>query len=166
VSSSDLSPDSPSPAAKPAKPAKRTPRETVELLLRMTVEGTRDQMADLYAPDVHVEMPFTPAGFPSETRGSATIRARMKAVESLWTFDSVDGVVLHETADPQVVVAEFRVHGRLSATSDEFSLGFVNVIRVVDGLIVSSRDYGNPLESQKLAAALSGPLESAQPSAS
>jgi uncharacterized protein len=153
VSASDSSPA--------AKPTDRTPRETVELLLRTMVEGTRDQMADLYAPDVHIVMPFTPAGFPSESRGSATMRARMKSVESLWSFDCVDGVTLHETADPQVVVAEFRVHGHLSATSEEFSLGYVNVLRVVDGLIVSSRDYGNPLESQKLAAALSGPLADA-----
>jgi ketosteroid isomerase-like protein len=141
-------------------PIVRTPRETVELLLRTTVEGTRSDLADLYAPDVVVEMPFTRPGFPSRTEGGETIRTRMKAVEGLWTYDSVDGVTLHDTADPEVVIAEFRVHGHLTANREPFTLGYINVVRVVDGLIVSSRDYGNPLESQVLMSALPRPLDS------
>ncbi|MEZ0092351.1 nuclear transport factor 2 family protein [Streptacidiphilus sp. EB129] len=141
-------------------PLVRTPRETVALLLRTTVEGTRSDLADLYAPDVVVEMPFTRPGFPSRTEGGETIRTRMKAVEGLWTYDSVDGVTLHDTADPEVVIAEFRVHGHLTANREPFTLGYINVVRVVDGLIVSSRDYGNPLESQVLMSALPRPLDS------
>jgi ketosteroid isomerase-like protein len=140
--------------------AARTPRETVELLLRTTVEGTRSDLADLYAPDVVVEMPFTRPGFPTRTKGNETLRTRMQAVEGLWTYDSVDGVTLHDTADPEVVIAEFRVHGRLTANQEPFTLGYVNVVRVVDGLIVSSRDYGNPLESEVLLSALPRPLDS------
>ncbi|MBC3841806.1 nuclear transport factor 2 family protein [Streptacidiphilus sp. 4-A2] len=139
----------------------RTPRETVELLLRTTVEGSRSDLADLYAPDVVVEMPFIrSSGFPARTEGNATMRARMKAVEGLWSFDSVDGVTLHDTADPEVVIAEFRVHGRIAATQQPFSLGYINVIRVADGLIVSSRDYGNPLEADTILSALPQPLDS------
>lgn len=132
----------------------RTARETVELLLRTTVEGSRDDLADLYAPDVVLEMPFVRPGFPGRTEGSETLRSRMKAVEGLWSYDAVDVVALHDTADPEVVVAEFRVHGRTTGDGTAFTLGFVNVIRVVDGLVVSSRDYGNPLEGEFLATLL------------
>ena len=138
----------------------RTPRETVELLLRTTVEGTRSDLADLYAPEVVVEMPFARSGIPSRTEGSETLRTRMKAFEGLWTYDRVDGVTLHDTADPEVVIAEFRVHGHVTANQEPFTLGYINVVRVVDGLIVSSRDYGNPLESEVLISALPRPLNS------
>ena len=143
-----------------SSPTDRTPRETVELLLRTTVEGDRGDLADLYAPDVVVEMPFTRPGFPSQTEGNETLRTRMKAVEGLWTYDHVDGVTLHDTADSEVVIAEFRVHGHVTANREPFTLGYINVVRVVDGLIVSSRDYGNPLESEALISALPRPLDS------
>lgn len=129
----------------------RTARETVELLLHTTVSGTRDQMADLYAPDVVIEIPFAPDGIPAVTNGRETMRARMNAAASLFTFDSVSDVTLHETADPEVVIAEYRIHGHLSSSGKPFSLTFVMVTRVRDGLIVWSRDYGNPLETAALA---------------
>ena len=129
----------------------RTARETVELLLRTAVSGTRDQMADLYAPDVAVEIPFAPDGIAAVTNGRETMRARMNAAASFFTFDSVSDVTLHETADPEVVIVEYRIHGHLFSSGKPFSLTFVMVTRVRDGLIVWSRDYGNPLETAALA---------------
>lgn len=128
----------------------RTARETVELLLHTTVTGTRDQLADLYAPDVVVEIPFAPDGIPTVTKGQETMRARMNAAASLFAFDSVTDVTLHETTDPEVIVTEYRIHGHLTSSGKPFSLSYVMVIRVQDGLIVSSRDYGNPLEAAAL----------------
>jgi len=130
--------------------ALRTPRQTVELLLRATAEGTRDQMADLYAPDAMIEIPFAPHGIPAVTTGRETLRARMNAAAALLAFDSVADVTLHETADPEVIVAEYRVHGHLATDGRPFALGYITVTRVRDGLIVSSRDYGNPLEAAAL----------------
>lgn len=92
------------------------------------------------------------------TTGRETMRARMKATAGLWSFHTVDEVTLHETADPEVAIAEFRVHGRITATGEPFALTYINVIRVVDGLIVSSRDYGNPQESLTLRTALAAPI--------
>jgi ketosteroid isomerase-like protein len=128
----------------------RTARETLELLLHTTVSGTRDQMADLYAPDVVIEIPFAPDGIPAVTNGRETMRARMNAAASHFTFDSVSDVTLHETADPEVIIAEYRIHGHLGSSGKPFSLTFVMVSRVRDGLIVWSRDYGNPLETARL----------------
>ena len=92
----------------------RTARETVELLLRTTAEGTRDQIADLYDPEVVIEIPFSPDGIPNVTKGRETMRARMNAAASLLAFDSVEDVTLHETADPEVVIAEYRILGHLA----------------------------------------------------
>lgn len=128
----------------------RTARETVELLLRTAVEGTRDDIADLYAPNTVIEFGFAPPGGPATSQGRETLRQRMKATEHLWHFDSVNDITLHSTTDPEVVVAEYKIRGTISATEAPFTLTNICVIRVVDGLIVSSRDYSNPQESEAL----------------
>ena len=48
----------------------RTPRETIELLIRITTEGDRSELADLYSPDVVIDMPFTRPGFPGPPRAT------------------------------------------------------------------------------------------------
>lgn len=124
----------------------RTPRQTIELFLHAVAHGTRDDLADLYAPDVRIEIPFTPAGAPQLSEGREEIRTRMKSAEALWGFDEVRGVTVHDTGDPGVVIAEYQVHGRLTATGRAFSLRYISVFGVEDGLIAWARDYGNPLE--------------------
>jgi ketosteroid isomerase-like protein len=131
--------------------ATRTPRATAELLLHTLVHGRRTEIADLYAPDVRIENPWAPDGVPSEAAGREGLRARMAGTEELWSFDSVRDVVLHETADPQVIVLEYRVGATMRASSAPFELGFVSILRVVDGLIASARDYSNPLETAEVA---------------
>lgn len=129
----------------------RSPRETVELMLRTVTEGSRQDLADLYAPDVRIEIPWSSEGMPAVTEGREVLRARMTATADLWDFDSVQDVVIHETVDPQVVIVEYRVNGTMRGSADKFGLGFVSILRVVDGLIAEARDYGNPLETAELA---------------
>ena len=131
----------------------RSPRETAELLLRTVAAGTRDELADLYAPDVRIVNVWAPGG-PSTSEGREPMRARMKATADLWDFESVADVALHETAEPEVVIAEYRVNGRIRSTGAAFSLGFVSVLRIVDGLIADARDYSNPQETGELTALL------------
>jgi len=54
-------------------------------------------------------------------------------------------VLVHQTADPEVVIAEFAYHGRALETGRSFVLPCVFIMRVRDGLIVESRDYGDHL---------------------
>lgn len=127
----------------------RTARQTAELMLRTVAEGTRDELADLYAPDVRLVNVWAPGG-PAVSEGREHLRARMNATAKLWDFESTADVSLHETADPEVIVLEYRVNGRLTADGKPFSLGFVSVLRIVDGLIVQARDYSNPEETGAL----------------
>ncbi len=128
----------------------RTPRETIELFLHTVTHGTRDQLADLYAPDVRIEIPFAPGGVPQVSQGREEIRTRMKSAEVLWRFESVRDVTVHDTGEPDVIIAEYRVHGVLAASGRAFDLGYISVFRIEDGLITWARDYGNPLEVQEL----------------
>ena len=130
----------------------RTPRETVELLLHTYVHGRRPDIADLYAPEVHIENLWVRDGVPSEFRGDReALRARYEQSEKLLSFDSVHDVHIHEGADPEVVVVELRFGVSLRESGAKFSIGFVWIMRIVDGLIASSRDYSNPLETVELA---------------
>lgn len=128
----------------------RTTRETVELLLRTITEGSRDDVADLYAEDVLISNPYAPDGVPSESRGNAMLRERMNRFQQFLAYDKVEDVTVHETADPQVAVVEFTLVGRLLPAEQPFQLRAVNVMRIVDGLIAESRDYTDGLRAAKL----------------
>jgi uncharacterized protein len=52
-------------------------------------------------------------------------------------------VRVHETADPEVIVAEFDYHGRVSSTGRDFDVANVQILTVRDGLIVATRDFHN-----------------------
>jgi hypothetical protein len=53
-----------------------------------------------------------------------------------------DAVRVHDTADPEVVIAEFDYDGR-AARGRTFRVSNIQVLRVRDGLIVETRDYHN-----------------------
>ncbi len=130
----------------------RTPRETVEQLLRATVSATPGGMADCYAPEVVIEMPFAVDGLypPRIHTTREELRARFQAGTASRQYKRLSNVTIHETADPEVIVAEYELHGDLAATGESFSLRFAMVITVRDGHIVHSRDYTNPIAGARL----------------
>ena len=128
----------------------RTTRETIELMLRTAVEGSRDDLADLYAEDVAITNPFVPEGVARESRGNAALRARMKNFAQHLDYTAVKDVTIHETTDPQVAIVEFTMVGTLKPAGTPFELASINVIRVVDGLIAESRDYSDGLRAAAL----------------
>ncbi|MFC1402863.1 MULTISPECIES: nuclear transport factor 2 family protein [Streptacidiphilus] len=128
----------------------RTARETVDLMLHTIVHGTRDDLADLYAPDTVITNPFAPDGVPASVTGNEQLRARMKAMGDLIRYHSVDDVTVHETREPGTVVVEFGVSGTIVASGTPFSLRFVNIVRVMDGLIAESRDYSDSVRAAQL----------------
>lgn len=56
----------------------------------------------------------------------------------------LDNVAVHESTDPEVVVVEYDLHGQFR-DQEPFVLSYVMVMRVRDGLVLTSRDYGNPV---------------------
>jgi hypothetical protein len=126
-----------------------TPREVVERVLQVIVGPDRERMADLYADDVEIEMPFLSPGTPPLSGGREGLRARLAGAAKVMDLEKVDNVHIHGTDDPEVVVAEYRVHGRFIATGRPLTSTFIMVTRVRDGLIVHSRDYANPLAGRE-----------------
>lgn len=127
------------------------------------IEVQLDQLASLYAEQTDVRHPFAPLGdTPLRTRDElrrhfATGPALTKGVERF----EPDGMLVHETSDPEVVIVEFSYTG--SAKGRPFKLPRIFVVRVRDGEIVESRDYSDHVSLarafgglEELAAALVG----------
>lgn len=128
----------------------RTPREVVEQVRRM-VAGEDVVFADLFADDGVLEYPFAPPGQPRILAGRKAIRAYHAAAgrRRLLDMEGVD-LLVRETDDPEVVVAEIEHHGRSLATGSDYRFRALGVIRVRDGEIVHYADYLNPIAVAEL----------------
>jgi ketosteroid isomerase-like protein len=111
----------------------------VPSLARRRSRPTRDLLAD----DVVIEGPFAPPGRPRRfTRRdeflafAAAGRAALPA-----QFEEVRNVVVHETADPDVIVVEYELAGTVTTTGRRAAAPFIGVLRVRDGKVVGWREY-------------------------
>jgi ketosteroid isomerase-like protein len=102
-----------------------------------------DELPGLYAEDTVVTHPFAAPAAP--LRGRAALQRHFAEAAGMDLEMTVRDVVVHETADPEVVIAEFAYEGRVTATGRAFTVRNVFVLRVRDGLVVESRDYADHL---------------------
>ena len=119
---------------------------------------TRDgSLSELYAADAVHEWPFPLPGIPQRLVGRDQITAWHERMSteggSRFRFDRFDNVVVHDTADPEVIIAEYDIHGAATATNQPFVFSYVLVLRVRNGQIVHLRDYLNPLAMTKVTSA-------------
>lgn len=130
----------------------RSPRQTVEQFLQATIGGKPGDIADCYAPEVVIEMPFAiEALYPSRIETTReSLRARFTAGAPVRRYTSLSDVVVRETDDPDVIVAEYTLHGEMTATGESFASRYVMVITVRDGHIVRSRDYSDPIAGARI----------------
>ena len=120
-----------------------SPREVFERLVHGVADGRWDELPDLYAEDAVVVHPFEPSGAPPLV-GRDALREHFRppgdGTELPFRFQPRN-IVVHQTTDPEVIVAEFEYHGTVVATGAPLTLPAVFILRVRDGRIVSSRDY-------------------------
>ncbi|MBE1612993.1 ketosteroid isomerase-like protein [Actinopolymorpha pittospori] len=131
-------PTVPDPMAEPT-----TPREVYAALVRAIVAADADAAADLYAEDGVLELVFTRPGIVPRRQGREDIR---EAARAGWDalplrFESHRTVALHDSPDPEVVIAEFELAGTSLAGGRAFTLSMLVILRVRDGHIVHQREY-------------------------
>ncbi|WP_232662619.1 nuclear transport factor 2 family protein [Pseudonocardia sp. TRM90224] len=126
-----------------------------EVFLKL-VNGVADQdvaaLPQLYAEHTDVRHPMAPLGIPPLTT-RAELRKHFERPElaqvARLRVRPAD-IVVHETADPEVIVAEFSYAGTHPETGEAFAVPCVFVMRVRDGEIVESRDYVDHLRFARL----------------
>jgi ketosteroid isomerase-like protein len=121
-------------------------REVFEKAMRvefLSGEVRGDHLAD----NVVIEWPFAALGRPRRIEGKAAFLAMAGPARRAMPFRIDECVIdaVHETADPDVAVIEYRLGGTMTATGERGSTGLIAVIRVRDERVVHWREYQDTL---------------------
>jgi ketosteroid isomerase-like protein len=92
------------------------PQEVFQRAIRLVQDRDLDSYVELFADDGTLEFPFAPPGAPQRMQGRVEIRRSLgplwqRARQSGRRVTGYDPVVVHNTTDPEVIVAEFTLHG-------------------------------------------------------
>jgi len=133
-----------------------TPREVYLRFLDLVGRDRWSELADLYAEDAVVEQPYARPE-PRRILGREALRARFAIADELPIRLRPVDVAVHETGDPEVIVAEFDYDVLLAATGERrLRTANVIVLRIRDGRIVRSRDFHDTEAIGAVVAAASG----------
>ena len=122
-----------------------TPADVLARRRQLTLSRDVDGYAGLFAPDAVVEWPFAPPGAPARLEGQEAIREHSRQVlASPLQLEEYEVTELYQAQDPEVVIAEMRVTGTVTATGQPFTATSIQVLRIRDGQIVLFRDFANP----------------------
>jgi ketosteroid isomerase-like protein len=127
-----------------------SPRDVFLRLVHGVAEGRVDELPDLYAERTDVRHPMaTPEAEPLVSRRALQEHfAGPPGARAPIPQRRVVDVVVHETADPEVIVAEFAYEFAMQDGSAT-KVPCVFVMRVRNGEIVESRDYIDPIRAHQ-----------------
>jgi ketosteroid isomerase-like protein len=127
-----------------------SPREVFLALVHGVAEERWDELPALYAEQTDVRHPFDPLRAPA-LRTRDELREHFRpAGAGPRLHRRATNITIHETADPEVIVAEFEYQGTVAGTGEPFVQPGIFVLRVRDGRIVSSRDYFDHLTTARV----------------
>ena len=95
-----------------------------------------------FSDDAIIDYPFALPG-PTQLNGQEAIKKYFAATSAYPLKLQMRNMVVHETPDPEVVVAEWDYDGVLTTTGRTFRVSNITVTTVRNGKIVASRDYHN-----------------------
>ena len=127
-----------------------SPAEVLDRLVHGVGDKRWDDLPALYAERTHVVHPMDPgrAG-PLLTRAELEQHFRRGARTLGEIRFEPAAITVHQTADPEVIVAEFEYQGTADGSGEPVAVPGVFVLRVRDGQIVSSRDYFDHLTAAR-----------------
>jgi ketosteroid isomerase-like protein len=128
----------------------QSPREVFLALVNGVAEERWDELPALYAEQTDVVHPFDPLRAPA-LRTREELRSHFRPGDAGARLHRRAAVIaIHETTDPEVIVAEFEYRGTVAHTGEPFTQPGIFVLRVRDGEIVSSRDYFDHLTTARV----------------
>jgi ketosteroid isomerase-like protein len=119
-----------------------SPQEVVEAVMQGIADQNWQDLHKLYCEQAVVEYPFAlPA--PTRIEGQEAIRKHFANFAAAPLKLQVRNMVVRQTTEPEVVVAEWDYDGLVTTTGRMFRVSNIQVSRVRHGKIVESRDYHN-----------------------
>lgn len=120
-----------------------SPRDVLRRYHQAMQAKSADALAALYAPDGLHEFSFFTPGRTEPYMGREAVRAgyRHSWHNHPLAIHAIEDVFVHEAADPEVVIGQWRLTGSIIATGQPVVLTGLLVLRVRDGLIVHTRDF-------------------------
>jgi ketosteroid isomerase-like protein len=98
-----------------------------------------DALAALYAEPTHVTHPMAHGRAPLTSRAELRRHFSEGATRARGMLVRAEDILIHPTADPEVIVAEFSYRG--TGPAGPLEVRCIFVLRARNGLIVESRDY-------------------------
>lgn len=106
----------------------------------------------LYADDAVMEFPFAPPGRPQRLDGRAAVEEYLAGYTDMVDIQRIHDVVVHETADLEVIIVEMAASGLVVATGKPYTARYIAVLTISGDLIRHYRDYWNPMLLAEVAA--------------
>ena len=104
-----------------------------------------DHYFDTIAPDAVFEYRYIFPGWPQKIEGREALMALYSGYGKDIVLHSADGLVVHRSQDPRVIIIEYEVHGRGVTTGNVYDNRFISVVTIEDRKIVHWRDYMDSL---------------------
>ncbi|MEV0072405.1 MULTISPECIES: nuclear transport factor 2 family protein [unclassified Amycolatopsis] len=125
------------------RPARLADRKSPLGVFQRLCYGVSDQrwseLPDLYAEQTDVRHPFLPGAPMLKSRED--LRTHFALAGEIGIRMQATDLVTYQSTDPEVLIGEFAYEGQLGATP--FRVNNIFALRVRDGEIVESRDYGD-----------------------
>ena len=117
--------------------------EVVQQGLSGMVEG--DHYFDTIADNAVFEYRYHFPGYPRRVDSRQALMALYAGYGSNILLHGADGLVVHRSQDPRVVILEYEVHGKVIRTGSSYDNRFISVVTIGDRKIVHWRDYMDSL---------------------
>jgi ketosteroid isomerase-like protein len=100
---------------------------------------------DLCDENVVAEFPFSPDASTRKIVGRAALYEYLRNYPSVIDIKKIPTLKIHVTDDPNVVIAELSVSGRVIANGNPYEMSYATFVTFRNGLIVNYREYWNPM---------------------
>jgi uncharacterized protein len=104
-----------------------------------------DHYFDTIADNAIFEYRYHFPGYPRRIDSRQALMALYAGYGSNILLHGADGLVVHRSQDPRVVILEYEVHGKVIRTGASYDNRFISVVMIEDRKIVHWRDYMDSL---------------------
>jgi uncharacterized protein len=119
-----------------------TNSERVRAILELADQMKVDELIEYFAADSVMELPFAPGRMPKRYDGKDAILGFQRFARDSFSSFSMAVDAVHETADPDVVIAEHHSRGVVAANGRTYENRYCTIFTFdAAGKVVSWREY-------------------------